>query len=272
MLMSSLQLGAPVGSGITRIGPLGIHKLTRPQAVDMMRSALLLRIKMDIGICNANTVLQAMDSPSYARTLSRMTLFNDGIGVDIANRALTGSRFPANLNGTDLIPYVLHTIGLPLRIYLLGAKPEPVARAAEHIEENYPGHHIAGYRDGYFGPEDLDEVIADINAAKADLLLVAMGNPRQEQFIVDNRARLNPTICIGVGALFDFLSGDVVRAPKFMQEAGLEWLFRLMQEPRRLGKRYTVGIYRFLYAVWRLRAEAKRSAALEGRRRLPPIL
>ncbi|WP_208995859.1 WecB/TagA/CpsF family glycosyltransferase [Pannonibacter tanglangensis] len=233
---------------------------------------MLLRLKMDIGICNANTVLQAMDSPAYARTLSRMTLFNDGIGVDIANRALTGAPFPANLNGTDLVPFILHTIGLPLRIYLLGAKPEPVARAAEHIEDNYPGHHVAGFRDGYFGPDELDDVIADINAAKADLLLVGMGNPRQEQFIVDNRARLNPTVCIGVGALFDFMSGEVVRAPQVLQAAGLEWLFRLMQEPRRLGKRYTIGIYRFLAAVYRLRQETRRAAALEAERTRPPML
>ncbi|MGY4751501.1 WecB/TagA/CpsF family glycosyltransferase [Pannonibacter sp. Q-1] len=256
--MPELTLGMPLGAGVAQIGPLGINRLSRAQAIDMLRTSQLLRIKMDVAICNAHTVLQALDHPEYAETLSRMTLFNDGIGVDIAARAITGKAFPANLNGTDLVPAILENIGLPLRIYLLGAKPSSVAGAAEYIAAHYPQHHVAGFHDGYFTREDRDAVIARINAANVDLLLVGMGNPAQERFIVENRDKLNPTICIGVGALFDFLSGEVVRAPRFLQAAGLEWLFRLMQEPRRLGKRYTVGIYRFLSAVLRLRAEARR--------------
>jgi exopolysaccharide biosynthesis WecB/TagA/CpsF family protein len=267
MLMPDLAVGMPLGAGVAQIGPLGINRLSRAQAIDMLRTSLLLRFKMDVAICNAHTVLQAIDHPDYAETLSHMTLFNDGIGVDIAARAITGKAFPANLNGTDLVPAILETIGLPLRIYLLGATPGSVGGAADFIDACYPQHVVAGYQDGYFPRHETDAVIARINAANADLLLVGMGNPMQERFIVENRQKLNPTLCIGVGALFDFLSGEVMRAPKFLQAAGLEWLFRLMQEPRRLGKRYTVGVCRFLIAVWRLRAAARRTRP--GRRPRP---
>ncbi|MDJ0930998.1 WecB/TagA/CpsF family glycosyltransferase [Breoghania sp.] len=103
--------------------------------------------------------------------------------------------------------------------------------------------------------DDVEEVIETINAAQADLLLVAMGNPLQEHFIMANWERLNPTVCIGVGALFGFMPGAVVRALGFVRTLGLEWLFRFLQEPRRLARRYCIGIPRFLLAALRLRRQ-----------------
>ncbi|ADZ72329.1 WecB/TagA/CpsF family glycosyltransferase [Polymorphum gilvum] len=251
MLMSTPSPGVPAGTEVVQIGPLGLNKLTRAQAVDLVRTAILLRRKADFAICNAHTALLAIDDPAYAETLGRMILLNDGIGVDIASRILTGSGFPANLNGTDFVPDLLASIGVPLRIYLLGARPASVEGTARHLSQTYPQHEVVGHRDGYFGEAERPAVIDAVNAARADLLLVAMGNPLQERFIADNRDRLAPTVCMGVGALFDFLSGEVVRAPKPVQAMGLEWLFRLLQEPRRLGRRYTVGVVRFLLEIRR---------------------
>ncbi|MEI2385410.1 WecB/TagA/CpsF family glycosyltransferase [Breoghania sp. JC706] len=235
-----------------RIGPLTLQRLERDGAIALVGAAVAERRKLDLAICNAHTVLLAIDDSSYADTLNRMTLLNDGVGVNLASRMVSGAPFPANLNGTDLIPELLSRIGRPLRLFLLGASQASVEGAARHIADTYPDHEIAGFRNGYFAGEEIDGIIETINAGKVDLLMVAMGNPRQERFITANRDRLDATVCIGVGALFDFMSGSVVRAPKFMRMLGLEWLFRLMQEPGRLGRRYFIGIPRFLLATLRL--------------------
>ncbi|MEE4010553.1 WecB/TagA/CpsF family glycosyltransferase [Roseibium sp. FZY0029] len=237
----------------TAIGPFAIGRLRSRDAIQLVESAVLKRRKLDIAICNAHTLLSALDDPRYAATLQKMTLLNDGIGISLASKLLKEEPFPENLNGTDLIPQMLANIGIPLRIYLLGAKEEQVRCAKEHIEIAYPKHHVVGYRDGYFSQDEIDGLCEGINAANPDLLLVAMGNPRQENFIVENRAALSVPVAIGVGALFDFMSGAVVRAPKIVQAAGLEWLFRLLQEPRRLFRRYVIGIPRFLFALMKIR-------------------
>lgn len=253
MLVQDVRPATVIGEASSDFGPLNIKRLERPEAVQLIRSAVLLRCQKSIAICNAHTVLTALDDPAYAETLSQMTLFNDGVGINLASRYLHGEDFPANLNGTDLVPHILAEIGTPLRIFLLGAEEKQVSLARDHIERTYPAHEVVGYRNGFFDMNDCADVCEEISAAKPDLLLVAMGNPRQERFIVENRARLDATVAIGVGALFDFMSGNVVRAPKAVQVAGLEWLFRLLQEPRRLFGRYVVGIPRFFLAVSRLK-------------------
>ncbi|WP_415714154.1 WecB/TagA/CpsF family glycosyltransferase [Roseibium sp.] len=253
MLVQDVTSAEAIGEATIEIGPLSIKKLGLPEAVQYLRSAVLSRSRLSIAICNAHTVMTALDDPDYLETLNRMTLLNDGVGMALASKYLHGESFPANLNGTDLIPHILAEIGTPLRIYLLGAKEEQVQLAKAHIEKTYPAHEVVGVRNGYFDVEDCAEVCAQVSAARPDLLLVAMGNPRQEKFIMENRAKLNATIAVGVGALFDFMSGNVVRAPKAVQAVGLEWLFRFLQEPRRLFQRYVVGIPRFFLAVRKLK-------------------
>ncbi|WP_417688204.1 WecB/TagA/CpsF family glycosyltransferase [Roseibium sp.] len=251
MLLQDVDAGVASRADHVRIGAVDLLRLNRESAIGYIRSAVLLGRPIDIAICNAHTILSALDDADYAAALRKMTLINDGIGVNLASKYLHGYGFPDNLNGTDLIPAVLAEVGVPLRIYLLGARENEVQRARKHIEALYPLHTVVGARNGYFSDPDIPSVCDEISNAKADLLLVAMGNPRQEKFIVENRALINSTVAIGVGALFDFMSGSVVRAPQVVQALGLEWLFRLVQEPRRLFKRYVVGIPRFMLAVHR---------------------
>lgn len=236
-------------AGPIAIGPFAVQRFQLADVIALVRSHVQQRRPLDVAICNAHTILTALDDPDYAGTLQQMTLLNDGIGISLANRLLNGEAFPENLNGTDLIPNLLADIGTPLRIFLLGAREEQVAGARAQIEAAYPMHEVVGCRDGYFGEDETADVCAAINAVKPDLLLVAMGNPRQEFFITSNRSRLDVPVAIGVGALFDFLSGAVVRAPRIVQKLGLEWLFRLLQEPRRLFRRYVIGIPRFLFEM-----------------------
>lgn len=251
--MNKVDVNLPVWADTTTIGPLAISRLTSSQAVQLIRSAILMHQRLDIAICNAHTTLTALDDPQFAKTLQKMTLLNDGVGVNIASHYLNGTCFPENLNGTDLIPTLLAEVGTPLRIYLLGASEDRVTQAKRHIVETYPQHKVVGCRNGYFDLADSVAICEGINSTGADLLLVGMGNPRQENFIVQNREHLNATVAVGVGALFDFLSGSVIRAPRAVQAVGLEWLFRFLLEPRRLFRRYVIGIPRFLFALWTLK-------------------
>ncbi|WP_150525350.1 WecB/TagA/CpsF family glycosyltransferase [Roseibium sediminis] len=256
MLQQEITSGLPLRAEKISIGPFDLNALTERDAISEIRAAIVMRRRMNVAICNAHTLLTAFDDQTYADVLQKMTLLNDGIGVNIANMVLNGRRFPANLNGTDFVPQLLKEIGIPLRIYLLGARSEQLDGAAAAIAADYPLHKVVGKRNGYFDAVDIETICADISAAKPDLLLVAMGNPRQERFIMEHQDKLHVTVAIGVGALFDFMSGSVVRAPRILQFAGLEWLFRFAQEPRRLFRRYVVGIPRFLYRVWRLKRDA----------------
>ncbi len=244
-----------------QIGPLHILRMNRDEAIGLVRTAILSRQRMDIAICNAHTILSALDDPAYAETLQSLTLFNDGIGAELASKVLHDKGFPDNLNGTDLVPAILQEIGVPLRIFLLGAGEEQVRAAGAHIAETYPHHTVVGVRNGYFAPSDVDEICEMVKAASPDLLLVGMGNPLQEHFIARYGDRMGATVSIGVGALFDFMSGRVIRAPKVIQSIGLEWLFRLLQEPRRLSKRYLIGIPRFFFKIHSLKRSGKASSA-----------
>lgn len=189
-------------------------------------------------IVKGRALLPHLDEPG-------VVLVNDGIGLDIAARWLHGRRFASNLNGTDFTPYLLSTAPQPLRVFLVGGRPDIVQRAASHVSEKL-GQQVVGTCDGYDGIRQTPDLTARINAAGAQVVLVAMGNPIQEQWIIDHRAALDAKIVLGVGALFDFWAGDKVRAPRLVQQMRLEWLFRLAQEPSRLLRRYTWDIVLFL--------------------------
>lgn len=177
---------------------------------------------------------------------------NDGIGMDIAARLIGNSRFKDNLNGTDFLPFLFRQVARPLRVFLLGGRPEIVARASRFVEEKL-GQLSVGYCDGYEGMRNAARLIDIINSAQPDIVLVALGNPIQEQWILDNRSRLNVPILAGVGALFDFWAGAKPRAPLLIQKARMEWFYRLCLEPRRLTRRYTIDIARFLLHCYRYR-------------------
>ena len=186
---------------------------------------------------------------SVLRTCARV--LPDGIGIHLACQ-LTGSRLVANVNGTDMFPRLCERIaGTDLSIFLLGARPEIAAAAAAAMQDRYPGLRVAGTQHGYFSADEEAAVIDAINASGAHVLLVAFGVPRQELWLHEHAARLRPPVRLGVGGLFDFYSGRIPRAPVWMREIGLEWVWRLLQEPGRMWRRYLVGNPLFLYRVAR---------------------
>ena len=157
-----------------------------------------------------------------------------------------------NFVGTDFIPDFCRCAAKKgYRIFLLGAEPGVSEKAARRLESIAPGIEICGQHHGFFTIEETDSIIEIINKARPDMLLVAMGNPRQELWITENIDKLKVTVCIGVGALFDYLSGRVKRAPGWMLKAGMEWIFRFVIEPKRLWKRYIIGNPIFVFRVYR---------------------
>jgi len=170
-------------------------------------------------------------------------IVNDGVGVDIATWLIHRQKFHQNLNGTDFIPCYLQSVKDKARVFLFGAKPGIAERAAQKLRSDF-GVNVVGTCDGY--QQNSHKVIADMNMSGANIILVAMGNPAQENWILSHRHTLDAYVFIGVGALLDFLAGDKPRAPQFIQRLRLEWFYRLCLEPTRLIRRYTFDIAIFL--------------------------
>lgn len=193
---------------------------------------------------NTNFVVQCQSLKSHMSDSSTI-IVNDGIGMDIACRITQGFTFIENLNGTDFTPLFLRSLGTQARVFLLGAKPGIAQRAATSLGDNHQVN-VVGVCNGYNEAKDVQAVIKAINHSNANVLLVAMGNPNQEQWILQHRDQLNVKVLMGVGALFDFLAGDKARAPAIVQKIRMEWFYRMCLEPKRLMRRYTIEIVQFL--------------------------
>jgi len=136
-------------------------------------------------------------------------------------------------------------------VYLLGAREGIVKKAATTIEDRYKGIKVVGVKNGYFNETDEEEILSHINRLSPDLILVGMTSPKKERWMSKYRNRLRTSVVIGVGGLFDVLAGQVSSAPEWVKNHGLEWLFRLAHDPKRLWKRYTLGNAQFICLIFR---------------------
>ncbi len=195
-----------------------------------------------IHFLNAHCVNMLKARPDYSRALAVAdAVLPDGSGLALAGR-MAARTFQANLNGTDLFPHLCrHAAKAGQPLFLLGGA-QGVATAVDHsMKQMHPGLQIAGCATGYFSLDQEADLIDRINGSGASILLVGMGVPLQEIWIARNRSRLTVPIIMGVGGLFDYYSNRIPRAPKALRKVGMEWIWRLMQEPRRLARRYLIG-------------------------------
>jgi len=177
-------------------------------------------------------------------------VMNDGIGVSIAAKMMGRETFPANLNGTDLTPKILEMAAARgWRVFVFGAAPGVAEKAAAKFATRWPDLIIAGTRNGFFTTAEEPGLVRQIRDARTDVLIVGMGNPRQEKWLARHLADTGAKLGVGVGAFLDFSAGVFPRAPLWMQKIKLEWLFRMSREPRRLWKRYLLGGPVFLARV-----------------------
>ena len=233
---------------------LGVQydNVTMAEALDTAR-ALLQRPEASYCVTpNAEMAYEALQDESFRAILNEASLvLPDGAGVVLGAKILktplqekvAGIDFAANLLG------VLEETGG--RLYLLGGKPGIAEQAAENMKKTHPKLCICGTADGYF--KDEAPVIARINEARADVVFVCLGAPKQECFMHDHRAELNVRLMIGLGGSLDGFAGTVRRAPKWMIRLQLEWLYRLLREPSRIGR--MMRLPKFGFAAWRARGK-----------------
>jgi alpha-1,3-mannosyltransferase len=196
-----------------------------------------------LAIVNAHTLNLACNGSTFKDALNGFSLvLNDGAGLELYGQ-MASQPFLYNFNGTDLFPAVFKHRNISqneLKVFLLGSRPGTAAKAGENITRRFPLVKVVGVRDGYSKLTD-EQLVTEINAASPHLLLVALGNPLQELWILKNRHSLKVGVACGIGALLDFLSESVTRAPAWMQASRMEWFYRLCIEPTRLAKRYLLG-------------------------------
>lgn len=199
---------------------------------------------------NAAKVVECARNPELAKFVRGCALVNaDGQSVIWAARLL-GRPLPERVPGIDLMQALIAAAEREgLRVFILGARREVLAEALDTIRGEHPELVVAGARDGYFSAAEEDAVVEEIRAASADILFVAMSSPRKELFLDNRRRRLGVPFAMGVGGAIDVIAGHTARAPLWMQRLGVEWLFRLAQEPRRMWRRYALGNLRFLWLL-----------------------
>jgi beta-1,4-glucosyltransferase len=220
----------------------------------MLQDRLTASKKTVLLFANTNFVLKCSAMRSWLSS-EDVVIANDGIGLDIAALIVHGRRYRENLNGTDFSPYFLKSCAGRRKVFLLGGKPG-VAEEARLVIEREFGHQVTGCLDGYskMTPAAMRD---EINRSGAEIILVAMGNPLQEELIRANMNLLDAKLFIGVGALLDFLSGNAQRAPRWIQQIHCEWLYRLCREPKRLMRRYTLDVVSFLFVCLNYQSQTK---------------
>ena len=229
---------------------LGISEVTFDRAISLLLDAAATRQKMRANFCTANTIVAAKRDPALrAQIASSQIVAPDGMPLVWLGR-LRGRKVD-RVCGPDLMLALCEgSQEFGYRHFFYGGTEGVAERLAERLRRRFPALQVAGTHTPPFRPltdEEDEQIIAEINGARPDLIWVGLSTPKQDAWIASHQSRLEAPVLLAVGAAFDFHAGDVPRAPKWMQASGLEWLFRLMAEPRRLWRRYLVGNALFVF-------------------------
>jgi N-acetylglucosaminyldiphosphoundecaprenol N-acetyl-beta-D-mannosaminyltransferase len=203
-------------------------------------------------VVNVDKLVKAQHDAELRNIINGCALINaDGMPVVWASRWL-GKPLKERVAGVDLFEALMQRAAQTgWRIYLLGAREEVVSGVQRLYEAKYPGLTVAGARNGYWQPQEEAAVVAAIEQARPDILFVAISSPRKEQFLGRYQAEMKVPFAMGVGGTFDVAVGKVRRAPRWMQQSGLEWFYRFLQEPRRMFRRYFMEDMAFAGLLWR---------------------
>ncbi len=231
-----------------------VHALTMAQVLDQVHDAIVKRETLHIGVVNAAKIVNMTRDPVLKESVESSDLvLADGAAVVMAAKVL-GRPLPERIPGIDLM-FAMFERGNAhkYRVYCLGATEEISALVAAKLAEDYPNVVLAGRRHGYYSEADEAAIAQDIGDARADILLVAITSPKKENFMAKWNETMKVPVVHGVGGSFDVMAGKVERAPQMWQKLGMEWLYRVKQEPGRLWKRYFVTNTLFvlmLFKAW----------------------
>lgn len=220
-------------------------RATRSQFVDQLHNHIKSEQKAFVITANPEIVMKANDEPEYMKVVQDATYVTaDGIGVVKAAQLLR-TPLPERVAGYDTMLDLLELANTnQYRVYLLGAQQETLDMAVRKIEEDYPRLKIAGSHNGFFDWKS-GAIKQEIAKARPDLIFVALGVPRQENWIAQNISSFDKGVFIGVGGSFDVIAGTVKRAPVVWQKANLEWFYRLLKQPSRIGRMMALPKFAF---------------------------
>jgi N-acetylglucosaminyldiphosphoundecaprenol N-acetyl-beta-D-mannosaminyltransferase len=219
-----------------------IDRVTLDEAVHRIESFLDARVPAIVCTPDTTAIWRAQRDQKLREVYSEADLVTpDGMGVVWAGRLL-GAPFQERVSGIDLLEK-LFSCGRAMKIFLLGGAPGVADQAAHKLSERYPNLQIVGTHHGYFRPSESDRITELIEATQPDMVLVGLGVPRQELWMRANRQKIRTAVLMGVGGCFDVWAGARRRAPRSWQRVGLEWLYRLLQEPRRLVRVSTIPLF-----------------------------
>lgn len=218
-----------------------IDNLSMEETLQTIESFILTGRPHQHVVVNVDKLVKASRDPELRQIINECALINaDGMPVVWASRLL-GKGLKERVAGVDLFEALMSRADQKgWRVFLLGAREEVVSGVCHLYQKKYRDLQIAGYRNGYWKPEEESAVVEQIKAANADLLFVAISSPKKEQFLGKYQEEMKIPFAMGVGGTFDVAVGKVKRAPLWMQRGGLEWFYRFLQEPRRMFKRYFI--------------------------------
>lgn len=230
-----------------------VDSVTMQEALERLKYFLQSDNVNTIFTPNAEIMMQAYRDNELREILNSADMVvADGAGVVLASKII-GRPVPEKVSGFDLVKNSFSLdINRKIRYFLLGGKPGIAEEAGKAIISQYANADIAGQRHGYFSKQDEAEIIEQINSSNADILLVALGAPKQEKWIYANKNKLKVKVCIGVGGTLDVLAGKACLAPEFMRKNGLEWLYRLFKEPWRYKRMLDLPRYMIIVIFARL--------------------
>ena len=203
-------------------------------------------------VLNAAKITLMERNKKLAKIINSCDLISaDGISIVWASKFL-GNKIKERVTGIDLFSKLLEIADQKMyRVFLFGAEEDIVKEAVKKIKQKYNGLIIAGYGNGFFKEEEEIEIINKINKSESHIIFVGISTPKKEYFLNKYKNELEVPFCMGVGGSFDITAGKYKRAPKWMQKNGIEWIYRLFQEPRRMWKRYSIDNFKFIYTVFK---------------------
>lgn len=246
-----------MGQNVTTITPQRVHfmgcpldRLTQREMLSRIEHAIHTRSFLQHGMVNVAKLVKMKQDESLWQDVTESDLITaDGMGI-VWGARLCGYAMPERVNGTDLMERLLALCEQRgWRPYVLGASPEVLEQAIRTLQLRHPRLQFAGWHHGYYSKEEERSVMETVRDAKPDCLLVAMTSPLKERIMRQYRGVIQVPFIMGVGGSIDVVAGKVRRAPLWMQRNGLEWFWRMLQEPRRLGKRYLVSNSYFLFLL-----------------------
>lgn len=231
----------------TTIDVLGVQ-----ETIDLVEEYVIKKEPLHLMGVNADKINEVNSNERMKQIVNSCGVINaDGASVVLASKFL-GSPLPERVAGVDLMQDLIAlSANKGYSVYLLGAKQEVVEKTAEVLKEKHPGLNMAGIHNGYFKEEDWDSIAEELKVCRPDFVFVGITSPLKEYLIEYLQEQGINSVFMGVGGSFDVISGNIPRAPLWMQKMNLEWLFRVLQEPKRLFKRYFVGNTQFIVAVLR---------------------